>query len=233
MGMPLTWLRLDLRRRWRSLVVLGLLVALSAGVVLTAVAGARRGDTAFDRLWARTLPATVTVLPNEPNFDWAKVRALPEVTAMGLFAVYYGAAVEGLGGVDLGFPAANADMDQTIERPVVLTGRMADPGRVDEVMASPHFMTAHHVRVGDTLTLHLSSPAQAAENIDASQTPPAGPRVKVQVVGVIRSPFWLDNVGDSGGVIPTYALFQKYRLDIMGVTSHSPTYVNGLLRLAG
>jgi hypothetical protein len=49
MGMAGTWLRLDLRRRWRSLVVLALLVALSAGVVLTAVAGARRGDTAFGR----------------------------------------------------------------------------------------------------------------------------------------------------------------------------------------
>ena len=46
MRMALTWLRLDLRRRWRSLVVLALLVALSAGVVLTAVAGARRGEDA-------------------------------------------------------------------------------------------------------------------------------------------------------------------------------------------
>ena len=159
--MPLTWLRLDLRRRWRSLVVLALLVALSAGVVLTAVAGARRGDTAFDRLWARTLPATVTVLPNQPGFDWSKVAALPGVTAVGLFAVYYGGAVEGMDGVDVGFPPANGGVGQTVERPVVLAGRMYNPARVDEIVASPHFMTAHHLRVGDTLTLHLSTPAFA------------------------------------------------------------------------
>jgi len=233
MGMPLTWLRLDLRRRWRSLVVLALLVALSAGVVLTAVAGARRGDTAFGRLWARTLPGTVVVLPNQPGFDWAKVRALPEVSVLGLFAVYYGAAVEGMDDVDLGFPPANADMFRTVERPVVLAGRMANPGRADEAVVSPHFLTAHRKQVGDILTLHLSTPAQAAAGIDASQTPPAGPRVTVRIVGVIRTPFGLDNIGDSGGVIPTYALLTRYRADIMGRTSNSASYVNGVVRLAG
>ncbi|HET6186814.1 MAG TPA: FtsX-like permease family protein [Trebonia sp.] len=233
MGMAGTWLRLDLRRRWRSLVVLALLVALSAGVVLTAVAGARRGDTAFGRLWARTLPATVVVLPNQPGFDWAKVRALPEVSALGLFAVYYGAAVEGMDGVDLGFPPANADALQTVERPVVLAGKMASPGRADEAVVTPHFLTAHHKQVGDLLTLRLSTPAQAAAGIDASETPPAGPRVTVRIVGVIKSPFGLDNVGDSGAVIPTYALLTRYRADIMGGTSNSPTYLNGLIRLAG
>ena len=229
--MALTWLRLDLRRRWRSLVVLALLVALSVGVVLTAVAGARRGDTAFDRLWARTLPATATVLPNEPGFDWSKVAALPGVTAVGLFAVYYGASVEGMDGVDLGFPPANGGVGQTVERPVVLAGRMYNPGLVNEAVVSPHFMTAHHLRVGDTLTLHLSSPAQAAAGIDASQTPPAGPRVTVTITGVVRSPFFLDSPGDSGGMLPTYALFAKYRADIMG--PGDATYVNGVIRLAG
>jgi len=233
MGMAGTWLRLDLRRRWRSLVVLALLVALSVGVVLTAVAGARRGDTAFGRLWARTLPGTVVVLPNQPGFDWTKVRALPEVTALGLFAVYYGAAVEGMDGVDLGFPPANADAFRTVERPVVLAGRMANPGRADEVVVTPHFLTAHHKQVGDVLTLHLSTPAQAAAGIDASQTPPAGPRVTVRIVGVIKTPFGLDNIGDSGGVLPTYALFTRYRADILGGTSVNSTYINGIIRLKG
>jgi hypothetical protein len=229
MSMPLTWLRLDLRRRWRSLVVLALLVALSAGVVLTAVAGARRGDTAFDRLWARTLPATVTVLPNQPGFDWSKVEAIPGVSAVGLFSVYYGAGVEGMNGVDLGFPPANDGVGHTIERPVMLAGRLASA--VNEVTVSSHFLTANHLRIGDTITVHLSTPAQAAEGIDASQVPPAGPVVTLRITGVARSPFFIDSPGDSGSTLPSYAFFEKYRADIEG--PGDATYVNALIRLAG
>lgn len=51
------------------------------------------------------------------------------VSAVGLFAVCYGGAVAGLDGVDVGFPLANADAAQTIERPLILAGRMFDQGR--------------------------------------------------------------------------------------------------------
>ena len=43
-------LRADLRRRWRPMLGLALLVGMIGGVVLTAAAGAERTDTAYPRL---------------------------------------------------------------------------------------------------------------------------------------------------------------------------------------
>jgi hypothetical protein len=232
MGITLSWLRLDARRHWRSLVVLSLLVALATAAVLTAVAGARRGQTAFDRLWARTLPATITVLPNQPGFDWTRVGALPEVASLGLFAVYYGATIDGLPGVSVGFPPANAAPGQTVERPVVLAGRQYDPSRADEVDVTPNFVARYGKGVGATLTLHLSTPGQADAGLDVTQGgEPLGPRLLVRIVGVVRGTFYLDNVGDNGNVLLSNALFDRYRANILG--NRGRTFVNALIRLRG
>jgi len=201
--------------------------------------GEARGQSAFGRLWARTLPANVTVFANQPGFDWSKVEALPEVAATGLFIVYYGAGVysgaeTGAGGADLGFPPGNAGLLNTVERPVVLQGRRANPARVDEVMATAHYMSAHRLRVGDQLTVRLSSPGQATAGFDASAGEPLGPRLKVHVVGVIRSPFFMDQPGGSGGVVATYGFFQRYRRYIVGDDpAKTASYVNALIRLKG
>jgi hypothetical protein len=239
MNLAATWLRLETRRRWGSLLVLALLVALTAGTVLTAVAGARRGQTAYSRLWARTLPATVAVLANQPGFAWSKVEALPEVAATGLFVVYSGAAVyprtgTRSGGTDLEFPPGNGALMSTVERPVVLQGRRANPARVDEVMATPDYMSAHGLQVGDQLTVRLSSPAQATAGFDASTGTPLGPRLTVHLMAVIRSPFFMDQPGGSGTVVATYAFFQRYRRYIIGSDpAETASLVNALIRLKG
>ncbi len=137
MLVTLTWLRLDALRRWRSLAVLALLIALATATILTSIAGARRGDSAFDRLWARTLPATATVLPNQPGFDWAKVAALPEVAALTKFPVVFGYEVQGYTGASTGFPLGDDQMTRTIERPVIVAGRLFNLRRADEVMVTP------------------------------------------------------------------------------------------------
>ncbi len=140
------WLRLDLRSRWRSLTVLALLVALASGVVMAATAGARRGGSAMDRLLARTLPATTAVLPNQPGFGWEPVRRMPGVAALSTFVVN-NFEVEGqpAGDNSGGFPPADAETMWTLERPVVLAGRLADPERVDEAVVTPSYLDHYHL----------------------------------------------------------------------------------------
>jgi hypothetical protein len=230
----LTWLRLEVRRRWRSLAVLALLVALATATVLGAAAGARRGQTAFDRLWAQTRPATATVLANPPGFDWAKIRALPEVSALSEFPVVFGFSLPCCPGAGAGFPPVDDQFTTTLERPVMLAGRVYNPHRVDEVIATPLFMATFGKHVGDWVTLHLASPQQVNAGYDGSDgTPPRGPLVRARIVGVGRTPWGLDadSPGQKGGVLPSPALFAKYRADILG--TNGLAYINALVRLKG
>ena len=233
MRITLTWLRLEVRRRWRSLLVLALLVALATATVLAAAAGARRGQTAFDRLGAVTLPATVTVLPNQPGFGWARIRALPEVAALTEFPVVFGFELECCPDANTGFPPADDEMARTIERPVMLAGRLFDPERADEIVATPEFMASYHKHVGDTVTLRLATPRQATPDYDGSGDPPRGPAIVARIVGAGRSPLVsnVDGPGQKGGVLASPALFRDYRANIMGTTGR--TYINAFVRLKG
>jgi FtsX-like permease family protein/MacB-like protein len=230
----LTWLRLEVRRRWRSLAGLALLVALATATVLAATAGARRGQTAWDRLWAQTRPATSMVLANQPGFDWAKVRALPEVAALSEFPVVFGFSLPCCPGGGAAFPPVDDQLTTTLERPVMLAGRVYNPHRADEVVATPRFMSSFGKHVGDVLTLHLASPQQVNAGYDGSGgTPPRGPAVRARIVGVGRTPWGLDGdaPGQKGGVLPSPALFAKYRADIIGTNGQA--YINALVRLKG
>jgi hypothetical protein len=233
MLITLTWLRLDGLRRWRSLAVLALLIALATATVLTSIAGARRGQTAFDRLWAGSLPATATVLPNQPGFDWAKVAALPEVTALTKFPVVFGYEAQGFTGASTGFPLADDQMTRTIERPVMMAGRLFNPRRADEVIITPRFAATSGKHVGDTLTLELASVQQANQEYDGSTGPPLGPKVRARIVGVGRTPWGLDadTPGSPGGILSTPALFSRYRANMMGTNGQA--YINALVRLKG
>jgi hypothetical protein len=76
-GFLAVWLGVEARRRRRELCALALLVAIGLAVVLTAMAGARRGASALERLRAVTLPAHGLISNKDPGLDWDRVRALP------------------------------------------------------------------------------------------------------------------------------------------------------------
>ncbi|MEO7430281.1 MAG: hypothetical protein ABIY48_12965, partial [Acidimicrobiales bacterium] len=77
----------ELRRRWRAMLVLVLLVAIAGGAVLTLVAGARRASTAYDRFREATLASDLDVAFDGPPGDDIEaaadaVRALPQVVGL-------------------------------------------------------------------------------------------------------------------------------------------------------
>src|SRR5215813_6352680 len=98
------WGRSELRARWRSWVVLGLLAGVTFGLAAAGWSGARRTSAALPNYLAAhpTLP-DAGALVNDPTFDTAKqaqVAALPEVTRVYPFkvAVFLAAAPTNDGG---------------------------------------------------------------------------------------------------------------------------------------
>jgi ABC-type lipoprotein release transport system permease subunit len=227
------WLRLELHRRWRSLVVLALLIAIAAGVIITALAAARRGASALTRLEARTLPATVDVLPNKPGFDWAPIKALPEVAALSNFIVDYEMALVGAEGSSIDFPFIDDAMLSTLERPVVLAGRILDPTRVDEIVVTPKFVSSFHKGVGSTLVLELPSAKQLADSFTGENLSRfEGPRITLRIVGVVISPWLSDQPDSPGGVQLSPAVTHKYPLETIGQPGTDNTqFINALVRL--
>jgi ABC-type lipoprotein release transport system permease subunit len=210
----LAWTRHDLaRRRWR-LASLAVLVALGAGVVLSAVAGTRRSASAIERMERAVVLSTATVLPNEPGFDWSLVEALPEVSTLVRFPVST-LAVKELGEAYGGFPPASPGAVSEIERPVVIEGRVADQQRRDEVTISPDVRKLG-VDIGDELTLLVTSPDDQLAGTDGTVT-----SATVTVVGVTKGSFF------TAGVQPTYAFFETYEERLVGHRG----YINAIVRL--
>jgi hypothetical protein len=230
------WLRLDLRRRWKSLAVLLLLVAVSGATVMTALAGARRAASAQERMLAPTLPATAVVLPNQPGFDWAKIQALPEVEAIAPFIVDYTLNIEGVDSGALDFPFVGPDFLHTIEKPIVFSGRNLNSNTADEAVVTRQFVARTHLGVGDTVVVDLPTEQQISQSTTGGTgSKLSGPKVTVHIVGVIESQWLSDGPGPTGAIQLSPGLVAEYPDNTLGDQSDpdNPNFVNALLRLRG
>jgi hypothetical protein len=238
MSIVLAWLRIDLRRRWRSLAVLTLLIVLAAATVMTSLAGARRGASTLERLSDRTLPATALVLPNTPGFDWSGIERLPEVAALTKFIVDDMISFEGILPGGQGFPPVDAAYGTTIEKPVLFAGRNYNPARDDEVVVTPRFVEFYHKGIGDTVVLDLPTAKQLADESNGEDSEKLlGPHIRTRIVGVVLSPWALDAdiPGGPGGILMSPGVVARYPAETLG-DQHNPAnshYVNALVRLRG
>ena len=125
-GASLLWAGADIRRRWRSLIVLGLLAGLTAGLAMAAFAGARRTDTALGRLDRATHAPDAVVFPSQVDDihpKWAGLAARPEVAQLSVWDLFF-CTIEGQEG-GLLFASGGDGWLTRIDKPVVLAGQMS------------------------------------------------------------------------------------------------------------
>jgi ABC-type lipoprotein release transport system permease subunit len=175
------WARRDVRRRWRSLVLLGVLIGLTGGFALSAWAGARRTDTALERLRVQTNAVDAVAFPSQIGVahpHWARLRARPEVKTVAvwdlMFGIYDGHEPS------LIFGSADGTYLDKVDKPVVVKGRMFNPHSPNEVVVDEE--VGHQAPpVGGTFTFRFYNPKQVDES-----GPPRGPTVTLHVVGVVK-----------------------------------------------
>ncbi|MDQ3979636.1 MAG: ABC transporter permease [Actinomycetota bacterium] len=187
--MAAVWFRLlaEARQRWRAWLALSLLCGLGGGVVLAAVAGARRTDSAYDRFLKETNAFDVAVAGlGFPSVDLDAIRRLPQVVdSAGLTYAFFeleGSSAE-VGSLAPLIPMGDGFYER-ISRPKALEGRLPNHERPDEVVVSPLAAEHYGIEVGDTVTLAAFAPDQIESVFSGAPVTAAGRRFPVTVVGI-------------------------------------------------
>ncbi len=153
--------RAELHRRWRAWLALALVVGAFAGAVEAAAAGARRTDAAYPSLqsWSDAPDLLLFSFPGTSRtfgqFSPQAVAAVPQARQSAILA---------------GYPVASPAAAQVIApestavptrfwRRRILSGRLPDPARPDEVDISFTLAQAAHLAPGAILRTTLLTPA--------------------------------------------------------------------------
>jgi ABC-type lipoprotein release transport system permease subunit len=207
----------ELRRRWRRVVVLTLLVGVVGAVVLATVAGGRRSASALARFNASSRAGNLELTVGDATAS--QLRAFRRVEGVESFARLKTVGVMFPGAPQLDAIAAAVDtrFGRVVDRARVVAGRAADPTAVDEVNIGEALAAQLHLGVGDHLDAESYSSEQVAAFLSGGYAGqgPEGPRFQLRIVGIVRRPLDLGDRGAAGGVLVlTPAFNQEYETSI-------------------
>ena len=196
----------ELKRRWRATVVLALLVGIVGALVLAALAGARRSDSALARFTATTRSADVSLLPAflyRPTAAEAEaLRRVPQVDEIAVLQQY---AITLVGTPPTVAPSASVDgaIDYVIDRSQLLEGRRPNPKAVDEVAIGETLSKQLHQGVGGHIDATSYSQKQLLHYAPLPGPYPLGdgPRLRFRIVGIVRHRLDLGVYSATGGVL--------------------------------
>jgi hypothetical protein len=153
--------RVTLRQRWRGYLALVLLIGVVGDLAMGAMAGARRTQSSFAAFRASTNPSDLMVALLDPRgYDQSVVSAISHVAHVKRVERFSFDFVSPLGpdgaptaGAELS-PIASIDgLEFDIDRLAVVQGRMANPTRVNEFVASADTARSLGIRLGEVVPI--------------------------------------------------------------------------------
>jgi hypothetical protein len=198
-------LRAELRARGRAWLVLALAIGVTGGLVVAVASTARRTEMAFDRHLQASVAADAYVDAGvglgDTELDVARLAGLAPVSRAErtrLLAIISrarsGRPIFPVGPQAIQYQVASDDRAvNTIDRPLVIRGRLPDPDRHDEVLADPRALQILGIDVGDRFVVRLIDHDAITRHLDdltmsvdprSPQAARWGPLVGVRVVGV-------------------------------------------------
>jgi hypothetical protein len=230
------WLRAtaQLRGRVGATVLLAVLVGLAGGMVLAAVAGARRTDAALPRFIAydNTVDAeVVSDVGTQPRLDplgreVRAVAALPEVAAATRATAIILSSPDPASPTgrrrDLGYLPLDSGGSRMFGRPMMVAGRLADERRAEEVVVDEELAARRYLRVNSMWRVGAYTMAQLGQAGGETSTAPTGPTANLRIVGIVRHPIDLlpavtgqDNLYvNHGDLYLTPAYWHRYGPDL-------------------
>ncbi|MEX2555078.1 MAG: FtsX-like permease family protein [Actinomycetota bacterium] len=213
--MSAVWMRLraETRARWRAWVGLALVAGLAGGLVTAAAAGARRTQTAYERMLATTSPHDVFLYQFSDvgltELDPDAVVALPEVDEVARLSWFW---------ADVGTPVGIAiprdeKLGTQVDQAKIVSGRRADPDAPDEATASFAAADRYGISVGSKIPLFPKEtpddPPEVKRYREAFVA--AGAPLELRVVGIQAGPYDLPPI-TIGSSIAAYATPSLYRI---------------------
>lgn len=203
--------RHELRRRGLGLIVVAIVIAITGGVVLTAIAGARRTDSAIRRFRSETKAADLSVGISPVNRRFAaQIGALPGVETWGQISPWATVIAGGHQFVSL-VPAVDGRFGHAVDRSLLIAGRRARDSH--EMVASESLARTLHLKVGDTIRFRAFDKEQGRrlrENT-LDDPIPRGPRITLRVVGIDRRAVDFSPAASQVGIAAaSNAVFREY-----------------------
>jgi hypothetical protein len=167
------------RRRRTEALVLGLVVAVGVGGVMTAWAGARRAETSFDRFRSAARDAHAFVGVEEAPDRLSEIERLDgveESARFGFVPIHHVGADDEAQVEGGGFASIDGTWLYEVQRPRVLTGDLPVPASSDTVIVNEAFARAAQTSVGDVVVMEA-----ATSDGEATVT------VELRVAAVVRT----------------------------------------------